>query len=119
MKEKVIIPEIVLKWSDYYTFNEIKKIKIPKYPGVYRVKYKDEIIHIRKASSLRRRVKYEFVNGDGISHSAKKRILEDKLDLDKIEIQWAETEWQSTVEEYLHKQYKKEYGSLPKYTKIT
>ena len=94
-------------------------MNISNYPGVYRVKYKDELIHIGKASSLRRRVKYEFVNGDGSNHSAKNRILKDNLDFDKIKIQWAETEWQSTAEEYLHKKYKKKYGCLPKYTKIT
>ncbi len=120
MKEIIKIPEIKLDWSKYHTLDKIKEIDIPKSAGVYRVKYNDEIIHIGKASSLRRRVKYEFVNGDGENHSAKKRILkEGKINLKEIEIQWALTDWPNSVEEYLHKKFKEEKGKLPKYTKAT
>ena len=125
MLETIIIPEIKLNWSNLYKFKEIQKnvrdggINLPNTSGVYKVlDENNEIIHIGRASNLRSRVKQGFVKGNN-KHSTRKRIIENGIDLTKLKIQWAVTEWPNSVEEYLHKEFKRKYGKLPKYTKVT
>ena len=125
MEEIIKFPEIKLKWSKLYDFNDIEKniknsgVNVPAVPGVYKViDEKGEILHIGKASNLRNRIKQAFVKGNS-PHSTRKRMLDNGIDLKKLKIQWAVTDYPSSVEEYLHKKYKEKFGKLPKFTKVT
>ena len=125
MKEVIQIPEIILNWSDWYKFEDVRKnvkeggINVPNMPGVYKIMDENgEIIHIGRTSNLRQRVKQGFVKGKS-SHSTRERIIKDNINLNELKIQWAITDYPNTVEEFLHKKFKKKYGKLPKYTKIT
>ena len=125
MKETIKIPEIILNWRELCLFEEIAKnvkeggINVPNKPGVYKVlDEKNETIQIGRSSNVRNRVKQGFVKGK-TSHSTRKRMLNKKVNLQNLKIQWAETEWPNSVEEYLHKEFKKNYKRLPKFTKVT
>ena len=125
MKEVIKIPEIELNWSDLYSFEEIEKnikdggVNVPDASGVYKVlDENNEIIHIGRASNLRNRVKQGFVRGK-TPHSTRERMLKEGVNLKKLKIQWAVTDWPNSAEEYLHKEFKKNYKRLPKYTKVT
>ena len=125
MKEILKIPEIVLNWSQLYSFEDIKKhakeggVNIPNQSGVYKVlNENNEILHIGRASNLRHRIKQGFVKGK-TPHSTRDRMLNEGVDFKKLKIQWAITDWPNSAEEYLHKKFKKEYGHLPKFTKVT
>jgi len=93
-KDIIKIPEIILDWSEWYSWDDIKNgnVKIPEEPGVYEVKYKDaeELLTIGKSSNLRRRVQQGLVKGQ-IPHSAGKSIRANE-DTSKIVIRWAKTE---------------------------
>ena len=125
MKQIIEIPKIILEWSSWYKFEDIKKnvrdggVNLPDESGVYQVIDKNgEIIHIGRASNLRMRVKQGFVKGK-TPHSTRKRIIENGINLNELKIQWAVTDYPNTIEELLHKKFKKEYGKLPKFTKVT
>ena len=125
MKEIIKIPKICLNWSELFCFEDIKKhvrdggINVPNKPGVYKVlDENDEILHIGRASNLRQRIKQGFVKGK-TPHSTRSRMLNEGIDLKKLKIQWAITYWPNSVEEYLHKKFKKAKKKLPKYTKVT
>ncbi len=122
---EIKIPTIRLHWSDFYSFDELLKdarsdgIKVPNESGVYEViNESGEILHIGRASNLRMRVKQGLVKGK-TPHSTRKRMLEDGVNFDDLKVRWAVTDWPNSVEEFLHKEYKKRYGTLPKYTKAT
>ncbi|MEO1927153.1 MAG: GIY-YIG nuclease family protein [Nautiliaceae bacterium] len=124
--EKIIeIPIIKLEWSKWYNFSEIEKdarqngINVSNKSGVYEVINENgEILHIGRASNLRMRVKQGLVK-DKTPHSTRKRMLEDGVNFNNLKVRWAVTDWPNSVEEFLHKKYKKKYGTLPKYTKVT
>ena len=125
MEKEIKIPAIKLHWSDKYFVDELKKdargegVSVPNNPGVYEVTDENgEILHIGRASNLRMRVKQGFVKGK-TPHSTRKRMLEDGVNFNNLKVRWAVTDWPNSAEEYLHKEYKKRFGTLPKYTKAT
>jgi len=123
--KEIKIPIIKLNWSEYYSFNELLKdarkdgISVPNKPGVYEVIDENgNVLHIGRASNLRSRVKQHLVKGKG-KHSTRKRMLEDGVNFNNLKVRWAVTNWPNSAEEFLHKEFKKKYGCLPKYTKVT
>ena len=72
-EEQIIIPKIILKWSKWYKWNDLKLdsrivssngVNMPnKKSGVYEAKYEDEEerLTVGKASDLRMRVKQGLV----------------------------------------------------------
>lgn len=124
--EKIDIGSILLDWSEWVSWDELKAdarmggIKVPNYePGVYEAKCRDteERLTIGKASNLRVRVKQGLVKGR-TKHSAGKKIRA-KENTSEIEVRWARTERPAAVEEELHKKHTKKYGGLPKYVDHT
>jgi excinuclease UvrABC nuclease subunit len=120
-KQIIKIPEIILEWSEWYPWENIKNgiIKVPAQPGVYEAKYidTDEKLTIGKASNLKMRVQQGLVKGK-IPHSAGEKIRSNE-DVSKIVVRLATTDRPSAVEEELHKQYKEKFGKLPKYVDHT
>jgi len=125
-KEIINIGSIVLEWSDWFSWSELKSdaisggVRVPNYkPGVYEVKYRDseKRLTIGKASDLRRRIKEHLLRDKG-EHSAGKEIRA-KENISKIVIRWAVTDRPAAVEEELHKKYQDKFGKLPKHTKHT
>ena len=128
-KEKIKIPLITLKWSDWMPWEALKAdarrggVQVPnKKPGVYEVKYKDEKdaqkrLTIGKTSNLRQRIKQGLVKGK-TPHAAGAKIRV-KEDISKIVVRWAITDRRAAVEEELHRRYLKKFGKLPKYVEHT
>ena len=127
MSETIRIPEIELKWSDWYGWEQVAKdarsfdgVHIPNFkPGVYEAKHRDaeERLTIGKASDLRMRVRQGLVKGK-TAHSTGDRIRRNE-DVSTIVIRWAETSRPAAVEEDLHLRYRERFGGLPKHTKST
>ena len=128
MEEEVInIPSIVLKWSEWVSWNDLKidaryggGVRVPNYwPGVYEVKYRDkeERLTIGKASDLRMRIKQGLVKGK-VPHSAGNRIRAHE-DVSRITVRWAVTDSPAAVEEELHRRHQAKFGRLPQYTEHT
>lgn len=127
MKEKINIPPIVLEWSEWIAWNDLKLdarggdgVIVPnKKAGIYEVKLKNtnERLHIGRASDLRARVKQGLVKGK-VPHSTGKKIRTNE-DVSNIVVRWATTDRPSAVEEELHSLYQTKFGKLPKYTKHT
>lgn len=124
--EEVEIPPIVLEWSRWVSWDDLKAdarlggIKVPnKRPGVYEARYSDaeERLTIGKASDLRMRIKQGLVKGK-TAHSAGERIR-GKEDVSKIVVRWAMTDRPAAVEEELHKRHLSKFGTLPKYVEHT
>jgi hypothetical protein len=126
-KELVNIPPIVLEWSDWTAWNDLKidargkgGVRVPNgVPGVYEAKYMDADVRltIGKASDLRYRVKQGLVKGKA-QHSSGDKIR-DNEDISKIVVRWAVTERPAAAEEELHKRHQAKFGDLPKYTEHT
>jgi excinuclease UvrABC nuclease subunit len=125
-KEEISIPSIVLEWSPWIPWNDIKidmrfgeGIRVPNKSGVYEAKYvySEERLTIGKASNLRMRVKQGLVKGK-VPHSAGDRIRDSEKTL-TIVVRWAETDRPSAVEEKLHKRHQVKFGRLPKYVEHT
>lgn len=126
-REEIIIPPIVLEWSDWVPWNDLKTdararqgVRVPnRGSGVYEVRYIDSEhrLTIGKASNLRRRIKQGMVKGKTL-HSAGKRIRAHE-DVSRLIVRWAMTDRLSAVEEELHKRYLVKFGSLPKFVKHT
>ena len=124
MEREIDIEPIVLDWSEWHSWEDIRKdvrdggIRVPYEPGVYeaRLRNEDERLTIGRASHLYSRVKDGLVKGN--SHSTSWRI-QDNESVEDILIRWAITNRPATVEEELHKRYKGRFGKLPKYTKNT
>lgn len=126
-KQIIRIPKIVLDWSDWVNWRELRKdargnscVRVPnRTPGVYEVKYAnaDRLLTVGKAADLRMRVKQGLVKGK-VPHSAgeKIRVKENTL---KIVVRWAVTDRPAAVEEELHRKYKAKFGKLPKYVDHT
>jgi excinuclease UvrABC nuclease subunit len=124
MIEKIKIPEIILKWSEWVNGDDLEKkynegVKVPGKPGVYEAKYgdSDERLTIGKASDLRHRIKQGLVRGK-TQHDAGYQIRNHE-NTSKIKVRWAETARPSCVEEHLHQEHVNKFGKLPKYTKST
>jgi hypothetical protein len=122
-KEEIDIPHIILEWSEWVEWNELKidarqskGVRVPPgVSGVYEAKYVEtaELLTIGKASDLRMRVKQGLVKGK-TPHSAGDRIRAGE-DTSRIIVRWAVTEMPSAVEEELHRRYIKKFGGMPKY----
>lgn len=126
MIEQIIIPPIMLSWSNWFPWDSLKTdgrkggIKVPNgKSGVYEVKHQDteERLTIGKASDLRMRVRQGLVKGK-TSHSAGERIR-DGEDTTKCVIRWATTDRPAAAEEHLHIKYREKFGKLPKYVEHT
>lgn len=128
MAEEVInIPPIVLRWSDWISWNDLKLdaryeggVRVPNYEsGVYEVKYRDseERLTIGKTSNLRMRIKQGLVKGK-VSHLAGEKIRANE-EVSRIIVRWAATDRPAAMEEELHKRYLDKFGKLPKYTEHT
>jgi hypothetical protein len=124
-KETFSIPLIVLEWSEWRAWNDLKVgakyeggVTIPQVAGVYEVKYADDDrqLTIGKTFSLRRRIKRQLVRGK--SHSSGKKIRANE-DVSRIVVRWATTDRRAAAEEELHKKHKAKFGDLPKYTEHT
>lgn len=123
----VEIPKITLNWSPWIPWTKIELaarslegIYIPnKKSGVYEVRYinDEKRLTIGKASNLRLRVRQGLVKGKA-SHSSGDKIRLSE-DITRIVVRWAETEYPSAVEEELHKQHIKKFGSFPLYVMHT
>jgi len=126
-EERVIIPPVVLKWSDWVPWSELVVdargeggVRVPNYePGVYEVKFVDseERLTIGKASNLRFRIKQGLVKGKS-KHSSGSDIRANE-DISKLVVRWAVTDRPAAIEEELHKRYRAKFGELPKYTEHT
>jgi len=122
----IIIPKIKLEWSDWYSWNRLKKnareetgIKIPNQSGVYEVKRRrrESLQYIGKASNLRMRVRQGLIKGK-VPHSGGKKIRKSE-DVSKLIVRWAVTKRPSCVEEELHQKYIKKFGNPPKHVDHT
>ncbi|RKY19588.1 MAG: hypothetical protein DRP63_00350 [Planctomycetota bacterium] len=116
------IPEIQLYWSDWLPWHKIERharlggVSPPDSPGVYMVKTSGgEILHIGRASNLRRRVKEGLIKGK-TPHSTGRRIREE-FDTTNLFIRWAETVRPAAVEEHLLIDYKRRHSRLPRCVK--
>jgi len=128
-KEEIDIPHIILEWSEWVEWNELKinarqskEVRMPPgVPGVYEAKYVEietaELLTIGKASDLRMRVKQGLVKGK-TPHSAGDKIRAGE-DTSRIIVRWAVTERPSAVEEELHKRYQAKFKKMPKYVSHT
>lgn len=126
-KEVIVIPVIELTWSDWFAWEELKaderkkhvKVRVPKQPGVYEVKYKEseERLTIGRTSDLHQRVKEELVKGN-YPHDAGKNIREKEI-VANVVVRWAITSRPAATEEELHRRHQQDFGKLPKYVKRT
>jgi len=126
-REAVAIPPIVLDWSDWTAWSDLKVdarygggVRVPnREPGVYEAKCTDaeERLTIGKASDLRMRIKQGLVKGK-VPHSAGQRIRANE-DISRIVVRWAVTDRPAATEEELHKRYQAKFGKFPKYTEHT
>ena len=126
MHNTITIPKITLEWSDWYSWNRLKKdareengIKIPNQSGVYEVKRRrrESLQYIGKASNLRMRVRQGLIKGK-VPHSGGKKIRKNE-DVSKLIVRWAVTKRPSCVEEELHQKYIKKFGKSPKHVDHT
>ncbi|MEO1958746.1 MAG: GIY-YIG nuclease family protein [Nautiliaceae bacterium] len=120
MTNEIKIPTIKLHWIDFYSFDELLKdarsdgIKVLNKPGMYEVRDEnEEILNIGRASNPRMRVKQGFVKGK-TPCSTRNRMLKSGVNFDTLKVRWAVTDWPNSCEEFLHKEYKKKYRTLPK-----
>jgi len=121
------IPPIVLAWSPWERWNDLKKderlrtgARVPAgRPGVYEVirEHTLERLTIGRASDLRERVKAQLVRGVG-PHPAGTQIREHE-DTSRVLVRWAVTDRAAAAEEELHRQHIRQHGRLPKYTQRT
>lgn len=126
-KQKIIIPEITLEWSNWFNWNEFKKdarsdksaVRVPPTKGVYEVKSikNNQILTIGKGSNLRMRIKQGLVKGK-TPHSSGKKIKKYE-NVKNLQIHWAETSRPSAVEEDLHIKFYEKHNKFPEYTKHT
>jgi len=125
-QQHINIPEIILEWTDWVNWEDIKVdarsggIRIPnKKPGVYEVRFKDseERLTIGETEDLRMRIRQGLVKGKS-PHSSGKAIRA-AVDTRTIQVRWALTDRPCAVEEELHKQYRDKFGALPLHTKHT
>jgi hypothetical protein len=121
--QNIFIPPITLEWSDWHSWPSIMVdgrsggVYIPnERPGVYEARLVGaaERLTIGKATDLRRRVRMHLVKGKA-KHSSGDDIRRYE-DTTQVEVRWAETDRPAAVEEDLHRQYRKTFGCLPKYT---
>lgn len=131
VRQEIEIPTIVLDWSDWCSWGELKldartgfgAVSIPTSPGVYEARQTapgtqtEERLTIGKATDLRNRVKQGLVKGK-IPHSAGKKIRAGEP-VSGILVRWAVTNRPAATEEELHRLYKDKVGGLPKYTERT
>ncbi len=126
-REKITIPSIVLEWSEWVAWDDLKidarqkdGVNVPsRVRGVYEVKYanNEERLTIGKASNLRMRIKQGLVKGKA-PHSAGEKIRANE-DVSRIVVRWAATDRPATAEEELHRRYQAKFGGLPKYVEFT
>jgi len=126
-EEKIKIPPIVLKWSDWVSWDaltvDVRRgggVRVPNHqPGVYEVRYGDseKRLTIGKASDLRMRIKQGLVKGKA-KHSSGSRIRANE-EVSKLVVRWAICDRPAAVEEELHRKYKTKFGELPQYTEHT
>jgi len=126
-REIIIIPPIVLEWSEWFAWDDLKidarhsgGVKVPnREAGVYEARYADteKRLAIARASNLRMRIKQGLVKGE-TPHSTGKRIR-DNEEISRIVVRWAITERPAAVEEELHRRHQARFGQLPQYTKHT
>ncbi len=113
---------IKLEWSKWHDFDSLKngEVKVPNVPGVYEVRSKDckECLDIGKAKFLKRRFLNQFILNKG-NHSTRDRMKRRGVVFNELKLRFAETENPSAVEEYLHKEHRKEFGDLPTHVKQT
>jgi len=126
MRQTIVIPKIVLEWSEWVRWSEIEKYarlggaRIPNgVSGVYQARHADtdECLTIGKASNLRMRIRQGLVTGKAL-HSAGIKIRASE-NTETIVVRWAITNRPAAVEEELHRLYKIKFGKYPKYTKHT
>lgn len=127
-KETIDIPRIVLEWSEWIAWEDLKVdarsgrgIKLPnKVSRVYEAKYEEdeERLTIGKASDLRMRVRQGLVKGKA-RHSAGRKIRAANEDFSRIVARWAISDRPAAAEEELHKRHLASFGRLPKYTQHT
>lgn len=126
MRQTIVIPKIVLEWSEWVRWSEIEKYarfggaRIPNgVSGVYQARHADtdECLTIGKASNLRMRIRQGLVTGKA-PHSAGIKIRASE-NTETIVVRWAITDRPAAVEEELHRLYKIKFGKYPKYTKHT
>ena len=127
MEEIINIEPIVLRWSDWVSWDDLKidarhggGVRVPNYiPGVYEVKYRDseERLTIGETSDLRMRIKQGLVKGKA-KHSSGLKIRTNE-DVSRLVVRWATTNRPAAVEEELHRRYRIKFGELPKYTEHT
>lgn len=125
-KQKLHIGLIVLRWSKWYPWNELKKdarregIKIPnRKAGVYEAKLikSKERLTIGKTKDLRGRIRQALIRGRA-GHPAGDDIRKNE-NTQNVVVRWALTERPAAAEEELHRQHKRKFGNLPKYTDFT
>lgn len=126
-QERIEIPAIELKWSEWTSWYAIVVdarsavgVQIPNgQPGVYEVRRNDDEIRltIGKAADLRKRVRQGLVKGKN-RHSSGTDIRA-KEDLSALVVRWAKTSRPSAVEEELHLRHIQRFGRLPLYTDHT
>jgi excinuclease UvrABC nuclease subunit len=125
-KEVINIGSIVLRWSEWFSWDELKSdaryggVSVPSEKGVYEVKYKggEERLTIGKASNLRMRIKQGLVKGK-VPHSAGEKIRANEDNTSQIVVRWAITDRPAAVEEELHKRHQDRFGWLPIYVEHT
>jgi len=125
-KEVINIPPIVLEWSDWIPWDDLKAdaryggVKVPNgVPGVYEAKYgdSDERLTIGETGDLRRRIKEHLVRGKGRSTSGEG--IRAQEDVSKIVVRWVITDRRAVAQAALHERHVERFGRLPKYVKRT
>jgi len=112
-----------LLWSAWQPWEQVATGLVPNDSGVYEIRQLEatERLMISRATNLRRRLKYELVEGRrSLRIDGKFRAAED---LTQIEMRWAiASEYHApfiqpaTIETELLRRYVAQFGELPKYT---
>ena len=125
--QKILIPEIVLEWSSWTAWEELKidartsaGIDVPdRVSGVYEVvrETSPERLTIGRTTNLHRRIRQGLTTGS-LSHSTGKRIRNCE-DTSRLLVRWATSDRPAAAEEDFHLRHIAQFGTLPIYTKRT
>lgn len=118
-KERINLPPTIeLEWSDWTAWDAIKVdarrvggVKIPRTPGVYEAKYKEDEkrLTIGKASNLRERVRNGLVKGR-IPHGPREDMRFATERFSEMVVRWAVTDRPAAAEEEIHRLRPPKYG---------
>jgi GIY-YIG catalytic domain-containing protein len=127
-----VLIEIVFEWSAWHSWETIAAFKnhrargpVPAQAGVYEIRRndgenQDERLYIGSSRNLQVRLYDDLMNKRGGQRAMQKRqgfVDEVSGQTELLAIRWAVTEDYQALERYLHRQYRQQFGHLPKYVR--